>query len=57
GDMLLPEHEAVCLNFIKSLKQNRAGGVQVLSNDLEFEIPKWLHETPICYKFKQGSGD
>ncbi|KAH7716409.1 Protein NAS-28 [Aphelenchoides avenae] len=55
GDMLLPEHEAIRLNFTKSFKQNRAGGVQVLSNGQKFEIPKWPHETPICYRFKQGS--
>ncbi|KAH7708339.1 metalloproteinase [Aphelenchoides avenae] len=55
GDIVLPEHDAIRLNFTKSFKQNRAGGMQDLGYNRTMEIPKWPHDKPICYRFKQGA--
>ncbi|KAH7711441.1 CRE-NAS-32 protein [Aphelenchoides avenae] len=57
GDLLLTEADAIRLNFTTTLKQRRAGGIIPLTNGYKLEAQKWPHDTPICYRFEDGSDD
>ena len=51
---MLTEAQAIQLNFTGSLKQRRAGHT-VTHDDGALEVlPTWPHDTPICYRFKEG---
>lgn len=45
------------MNFTTTLKQRRAGGIIPLTNGYKLEAQKWPHDTPICYRFEDGSDD
>ncbi|KAH7718347.1 metalloproteinase [Aphelenchoides avenae] len=55
GDMLLTQPQAVRENYTDSGKQRRAGSVIQFADGTNTDLPKWPHESPICYKFRPGS--
>ncbi|KAH7716155.1 hypothetical protein AAVH_16414 [Aphelenchoides avenae] len=55
GDLVLPAPLAEAVNMTKSLKQHRAGGFNDVVNGVKIEFQKWPHDSPICFRFKEGS--
>ncbi|KAH7708327.1 hypothetical protein AAVH_24426 [Aphelenchoides avenae] len=54
GDLVLTEAQALQLNFTGGLKQRRAGHTVAHDDGALQVLPTWPHDTPICYRFKEG---